>query len=407
MKTTQRKYKPGAVSLYVVIFTTLLISVITVSFLRIMISEQAQTTNNDLSQSAYDSALGGTEDAKSILVQYQVCINEGLLDIAPTATNEAAIKCHAVHDAIAGGTCDTVANASLALWGTPGSGSETQIGTADMNQAYTCVVIEPDTDDFVGELNTGKSKLIPLRFTNNAGVTQLRINWYTQVNNQGDGSLDGLGTAADDLTFPQVRNWNLNKPSVLRAQLIQTSSSFYLSDLSMNADGDRTNRATMFFYPVSGGTSTRLEASAVANTATMTSQTPFPVVCRATFTNDKYACSVTIVLPDPIGGSRIAATSFLRLTSFYKTTDFQVIALDIDGNTIQFNGVQPAIDSTGRASNLFRRVISRVEMTDVDFPYPEFAVEMNGDSPFCKAMLITDDASETIDESPAGSRCYE
>ena len=58
------KERKGAASLYVVIFATILFGVITLSFIRIILSESSQTSNDDLSQSAYDSALAGVEDAK-------------------------------------------------------------------------------------------------------------------------------------------------------------------------------------------------------------------------------------------------------------------------------------------------------------------------------------------------------
>ncbi|MDO5481354.1 MAG: hypothetical protein Q4F60_03360, partial [Candidatus Saccharibacteria bacterium] len=71
------KTRVGAASFYVVVFTTTLFTVITMSFIRLMVYETTRTINNDLSNSAYDSALAGVEDAKIALLKYQSCINAG------------------------------------------------------------------------------------------------------------------------------------------------------------------------------------------------------------------------------------------------------------------------------------------------------------------------------------------
>lgn len=62
--------KKGVASLYVVIFATILFGVITLSFIRIILSESQQTGNDDLSQSAYDAAMAGVEDAKLAVNQW-------------------------------------------------------------------------------------------------------------------------------------------------------------------------------------------------------------------------------------------------------------------------------------------------------------------------------------------------
>jgi Tfp pilus assembly protein PilX len=58
----------GFVAILTVIFFTLLMSVISVGFLRLMVQEQQQALQDDLSKSAYQSAQAGTEDAKRAML---------------------------------------------------------------------------------------------------------------------------------------------------------------------------------------------------------------------------------------------------------------------------------------------------------------------------------------------------
>lgn len=64
------KQQSGAASIFIVIFFALLVSVITLSFMRIVNTGQEESRNSDLSKSAYDSSSAGVEDAKRALNLY-------------------------------------------------------------------------------------------------------------------------------------------------------------------------------------------------------------------------------------------------------------------------------------------------------------------------------------------------
>ena len=70
----QMKFKKGAASFYVVAFSTLILLIIAASFTALVIAQITRSSNADLAQSAYDSALAGVEDAKLAFYNYQKCL---------------------------------------------------------------------------------------------------------------------------------------------------------------------------------------------------------------------------------------------------------------------------------------------------------------------------------------------
>src|SRR5699024_2023308 len=98
------------------------------SFARLMIREQQRASDNDLSQSAYDAALAGVEDAKRALAVY-----DGSVDLE---------QCNGIAEVLGGDSSD-----------------EVQVGDAEMNQAYTCVKVYTETEDYQGEIGADQTRL--------------------------------------------------------------------------------------------------------------------------------------------------------------------------------------------------------------------------------------------------------
>jgi hypothetical protein len=365
-RSKENNRERGAVSLFIVIFTTLLITIVTISFVQLMVSDQRQATYSDLSESAYDSAQAGIEDAKRALLINQDC------------RGKSTSQCKDVQAAIDAGQCNTLS----AIFGNPND-TETKIqqtaGDNKLDQAYTCVKIQSDTPDFLGSVDPGLSPvLVPLRGTDT--VSKIIVSWGL---NKNGGPVDL--PASGSISLPKVgTSWPASRPALLRVQLIDGKDNFRLSDFDKNGYSD-----TVFLYPSRiGGTS----ASFVADSRRTTplGNKPQPIKCSSAVNSGAYSCQVTLDLTSAIkAGSQ---TAFLSLGAFYNATDFKVeLMKGNEGNAVSFDSVQPEIDSTGRANDLFRRVVSRVEMGG-SFNYPQAAIETTGK--LCKDFSVTTEPSD-------------
>lgn len=382
---TQRQR--GAVSLFVVVFAMLLLTVVTVSFLRIMMSDLRQASDTDLSQSAYDSAQAGVEDAKRALLRYQAyCQGSSASDCASLEARLSTDSCNA---ALLEGGLVPAATGEV-----PVQTTDTSTTAQAFHQAYTCVTIKLDTNDVVGTLNEGASSYVPLKGTST--FNEVTVKWLTQSD---------LASAATPVSLtPQTSplqllprsgsgvSWPSNRPPVVRAQLLQTGSSFTLDSFDYVNASSESNSNTLFLYPTSNGTSStsfvgrdiRANSPTDSPDADSPGDSPLATHCEATITGGGYACSMTLTLPTPIGGGD--RSGYLRLTPFYRAAQYQV-SLSNNGLSVPFKAVQPSIDSTGRANDLFRRVEVRVRLDDTSIGLPESAVDVTTE--FCKDFSVT------------------
>ena len=389
MKTIQGQYsrERGAVSIFIVIFTALLVTVVTVGFVQLIVQNQQQASQADLSQSAYDSALAGIEDAKRALALDKKCSANN--NIVP------GVICIQLHTALISEECDTLQK----IFNSGEGDSETIVrrqgssGNADvaLDQAYTCVKIIQNTPDYRRSgLTSERSHLVPLRVAPGQSFNQVEIEWFMKK----DAGLADSDTAA--LSLPSIApllpadndGWGGNQtPPLLRAQLIQTGSNFSLSDFD-NQSGSGSDANTLFLYP-SGVGLTSYSFSQDNRLDGVSS--PKQVRCDAnSYATGGYACKVTLALPQPLNTPDLRQrNALLRLSVLYNTTRYR-ITLKNNGTPINFYGVQSEVDATGRANDLFRRVEARVELDSTDFPYPEETVYLYGS--LCKDFYVTNRA---------------
>lgn len=377
----------GAVSLFVVVFSALLITVITVGFVGIMIRNQRQASDNDLSQSAYDSAVAGVEDGKRAILRYVNCTNTPTSDCGSVVANMAAQTCTNIVGDLMGVNVDSDGEVKL------------QGSSNTLNQAYTCVKIELNTPNYLGTLEKDGSKLIPL--VGESAYDRIRIDWFMQKDlaTGNSAKIPTFSLSGQKLMLTNS-NWtatNNNIPSIMRAQLIQYDSDGVVLSSFDNNTATGSNANTLFLYPT-GIVSSILSFSSDTRRGSLASPLK-QIYCESDLdlaVAPGYACSATIILPSPIDTPPISTgnrQAYLNLTSLYSKANYQVTLLDSAGNTVRFAGVQPEIDSTGRANDLFRRVKSRVEMTNNSNLVPEAAVDV--EEKLCKDYIFYTNAALT------------
>ena len=377
LKTSpSRVHERGAVSLFIVIFCALLMTVLTISFIRLMVQEQQQAATNDLSQSAYDSAQAGIEDAKRALLLCQ----RGDTSACDTLDTK---------------SCESVPAALGTAMPTNDQGNkemiiQTGVGDESLNQAYTCVKVTRKTPDYTASLKSGTSKIIPLK-----GVKEfdtIELSWFAYEDFASTGSsrdTDLLFTGTDIKLPPaSINAWPKNRPSLLRTQLMQfDKNGFTLDSFNKNA-ADKSNANTLFLYP--SKTVSPASRNFVDDTRQDKDGARLNVVqCEPNLDVLEYACKIQLRLPEPVNGSGnlMDRTAYLRLSALYNDTSYSVKLLK-GTEVVEFDNVLPKVDSTGRANDIFRRVESRLEMNPINFPYPENAVDVTGN--LCKSFVVTD-----------------
>jgi len=385
----------GFVSLFTTIFFMLLITVITLGFLAITTTEQQQATNNDLSASALASAQSGIEDGKRAILKY--------LSLPAGATKTTYYTQMTTNS----NSCTSITGSQIGTdLGLSSNGNV--VNNSQINQSYTCLTVNLNSPDFVSQSSAGASQVVPLRAVG-GNYQQVKVSWHLLSNTVGDNG-DGLpgnppGSspyyAAGPLLYPQINSgtpalgWNkLGYPAYLRVQLFG-----YPSGGNFTRD-DLTQRSrSVLLVPSTGGTSSTTPVDlgvADPNPGVMglAELQPITIKCDPTPGSDigGYACTALLQLP---AGGTYASTAnnyFLRITPIYGATHFRV-ALVNSGTEVNLDGVQPVVDATGRAADVFRRLQARVLVNQLT-NFPEFAAESA--TTICKNMQVTNNVADFV-----------
>lgn len=438
----KNKFKSGAASFYIVAFSTLILVIIAASFASAIISEVTRSSNDDLSQSAYDAALAGAEDAKLAFYNYYNCIKNGANPEPASLSDSQDVTCQDIvywmnHPEVENGGCDMVANI-LGRFSKSATEEERKNGVPveegeenDMDQAYTCTIIKTDPNDYAATLSTAEPyRVISPNFKDNkkaSDVAYVELSWYLIDETS---KFNYKNIVSNEVIFPT--NAEVTTPPVVALQLIQTANSYNLQQLTGKKDGEKTDRGAAYFVPTNSksiaggngdsyyglygnktiftgagqrtGNMNLLSAAQLASTNDHSKDLPYTTYCS---TDGEYGCSVMIKLPEAVGGgegNRNDSTFSLVVSLPYgqPETEFSLLFYDKFGNSLKLDKTQIMIDSTGRANDLYRRVEVRMEPADSSLEYPFYALQLGdgGGEALSKTLKVTSECYQY-----SGSAC--
>lgn len=346
--TTNRE--SGFVSILTVMFFIVLMSVITVGFVRLMVQERQQTLEDELSKSAYNAAMSGVEDAKRAILYCN----------SLSGAEKAACEASLYNQKCPGFNADDYFEQKL---GVPRSiNNQTSLVLNETNtavQGYSCVLVSPQTTTLKGVLTPlSENGGTLLQMSTARPFSKIRIEWHNTATDK-----QGVPNNYDSNTFTNPSSggsprrepyggWGGRRAGMSTALRIMTltvpNGAFTLGSL-------RQYQESYFVYPVGTGTAT-------ANILLSYKTRRYETRCYA---DRSYACAVEI--SDNNDKVLESSSLFLLLNSIYSNTDYQIKALDAAGNEVPFVGVQTTIDSTGYASGVYRRVQVNVRLGGQSF----------------------------------------
>lgn len=351
-----KRKESGAASLFAVIFSAMLLTILAAGFVKLMLKDQQQAINNDLSQSAYDAALAGVEDAKRVI---RACQKGN------------ASAC----DALEKKDCNSVRQSSVL--GGAGNAQETLVQTNSSNgrkfdQAYTCLKVSMDTEDFLYVGAENKVQLVPLRAR--GAFDKVIIEWFNKEDNANK-NVALADVHNGDIGLPEKATWSTQAPAVLRAQVITPGNNFTIDSL------DSSSASQAVFLRPNGIVSGVPAVENVVHKGSLRRATDTPttrneptgVLCSKDFAHPHgHSCRAIIELDEV--SPEASANAFLAINHLYKGANVRVSVMK-GTEQVMLYGAQPAVDSTGRANNLFRRVEARLRLGE-DIWYPAGSVEV-------------------------------
>lgn len=329
------------VSIVVSMILILVLSLIVLSFARLTQREQRQILDRQLNAEAYYAAESGVNDGTRALLEGGPERNEETDDCDPPT----------------------------------GYDGKVDVGVTGTNIMYSCLLIDPTPTSLeYNNIGRGEAKIFPVDLRDGPSNTdRVRIFW------QAPGSTlirSGCPGAAANSFSSTWSNSCSSGPLRIDIVPVRKAGAFLRSDLINGV-------ATIFAIPANSSTAGSIDinqARGFGNQGAIRA-----AGCSATTPTHPKHCEIEITnlnLRGNNGGDRY----YIRLVPLYYSAEVTVCAPACGSPAQELKDAQAQVDSTGRASDVLRRIQVRVNTSDVRGQFPLAAIEANAG--ICKRISI-------------------
>lgn len=303
----------GFVAIFSVMIIMGILTLLMIGFSNITRQAQRRALDDQLTTQAFYAAETGINRALALkdagtLVDKTLCDNNnGTYDYTIDSATEVSISCLLIDT-----TPTSVASSSVPV-----------IGTGEPFSSY---------------------------FRSNSGgpIRRLVISWDSPSSGA---AFRSTGLSGSNVVLPPASGWDsggIETVGVLRIELVPGNS--------LNRNASVGNSYTFFLYP---STDSSADATLTVSTGTGSQGVAELVRCNATPNAAGARCWTTVTLD---GTPSIAY--YLRAVSYYNATQIDVAPLNAANAPLEVRDSQALIDSTGRASDVSRRLQVRVSLHD-------------------------------------------
>ncbi|MEX1058936.1 MAG: hypothetical protein WEC17_00645, partial [Candidatus Saccharimonadales bacterium] len=334
------KNQQGIASIIVVFIITILITLVSLGFARLMDRALQNVTSNQLGAAADYAAQSGLNDA-----------------IAEVKKNPL----------LTASDCNT-------LTGPSGLLEAKKVLSASGPTEYTCVLIDPVPGDLEFQnILAYNSQVIKLQ-PDSGNLLKVMFSWEATA-------ASSQNSSASFPNFLSENSWGLRRP-VLRVTLYPVGSGGALRPVSESR--------TYYLYPSSGGT----------QVGSVSYGSPSGTIVRGNCSSQNTAglfngsadkaCNVVI------SGLNTSVPYYIaRITPIYKTADVIIKANNGSNEAVKFEGAQSVIDVTGKSNTAVKRIQARVSTGGIgginagDNSIPEDAIRSA--NTICKRIIVPSD----------------